>query len=154
MNSLEKRVWAAVFAFDFMEGESIRKPLKREGYDGTIGVADRAVMALRRHIEKHGRLHGDEDLELERRAEEDIVGSATEDIIVEIGADVPIEVSLRCIKACEAIVERFPGLTAYVGAPPGTKVSGVMVKAEVAARFEGIEKELEQTICRFRGGNP
>ena len=70
MNSLEKRVWAAVFAFDFMEGESIEKPLKRDGYDGTIGVADRAVKALREHIEKHGQLHLDEDLELERKAEE------------------------------------------------------------------------------------
>lgn len=70
MNSLEKYVWAAVFAFDFMEGEIVKMPLKRDGYDGTIGVADRAVKALREHVEKHGRLHLDEELELEREAEE------------------------------------------------------------------------------------
>lgn len=172
MNSLEKRVWAAAFVqalwpalgdIDKVTEEIRAAPDYKPSYYGiedkceaqeecvrrAIRSADIVVRMLRARVKRHGVLHEDEDLELERLAEEDVVGSATEDVIVEIGADVPGGDSLRCIKACEAVMARFPGLTAYVGAPPGTKVSSVTVKDEVAERFGGLGRELGMTINGF-----
>lgn len=67
MNTMEKAVWAAVFAREFAKEAEEELSLNR-----AIERADAAVFHLRTHADFGGRLHDDEDLEAERRAELDI----------------------------------------------------------------------------------
>jgi len=70
MTNLEQKIWATTFANTMSHWGG-----KAEG-DKVISLAihdaDEAVMSLRLYVEEHGRLHLDEDLEAERRADLDL----------------------------------------------------------------------------------
>jgi len=70
MNQQENAVWAAVYAAILIEeNRCVELPRATEI---AISEADNAIIALRRKVLKSGRLHANECLELDRRAELDI----------------------------------------------------------------------------------
>jgi len=76
MNQQEKMVWAAVYAGTLIEANRCSAPSAASVI--AIVEADGAIRGLRRYVKKHGgRLHANDCLEDERRAELDILEPGT-----------------------------------------------------------------------------
>lgn len=138
MTLFEKMVWSAAYV-KFLSLEDIDKV-------GAIRAADTMVMMLRARIKCDGVLHTDEDLELERKAEQDTetIGDPSgyrestpfqwtnrpEDIQVDIGNK--ISQPLSCLKECEKVIgERCKAALSSVRAGPETNEPRVYVSKKL-----------------------